>query len=192
MVSRTLRTGRVETKGISMPPNYPKPTVFCDCNHRQGCMDKPSFAFGHAPLSVSTWMPVDVIKLKQNTSFKPIEDFQKAMLNVLGHHFDRHEGYGEWCPTKKWKNEPEKLKQLCCRNKDRNRKTYLQIQTIRAPFFTVEKPEEMRHSHDTNKCENIMKVITKYHPKNMMFYETCIAKAHILAAIGKDSIGLLG
>jgi hypothetical protein len=52
--------------------------------------------------------------------------------------------------------------------------------------------QEMRHSHDTNKCKNIMKVTTKYHPKDMMFYETCTAKAHILAAIGKDSIGLLG
>jgi hypothetical protein len=52
--------------------------------------------------------------------------------------------------------------------------------------------EEMRHSYDMNKCENIMKVITKYHPKDMMFYETCISKARILAAIGKYSIGLLG
>jgi hypothetical protein len=50
----------------------------------------------------------------------------------------------------------------------------------------------MRQSYDTNKCENVMKVITKYHPKDMMFYETCIAKARILAAIGKDLIGLLG
>jgi hypothetical protein len=49
----------------------------------------------------------------------------------------------------------------------------------------------MRHPYDTNKCKNIMKVITKYHPKDMMFYETCIAKARILAAIGKDSVGIL-
>jgi hypothetical protein len=50
----------------------------------------------------------------------------------------------------------------------------------------------MRHSYNMNKCENIMKVITKYHPKDMMFYETCIVKACILAAIGKDLIELLG
>jgi hypothetical protein len=87
------------------------------------------------------------------------------MLNVVGHHFDRHEGCGEWCPTKKWKDEPEQLEKLCYRDKNRDRKTYLQIIAIQGPFFTVKKLEEMRHSYNTNKCENIMKVITKYHPK---------------------------
>jgi hypothetical protein len=114
------------------------------------------------------------------------------MLNVVEHHFDIHDGCREWCPTKKWKDEPEKLEKLCYQDKDRDRKTYLQIVAIRAPFFTVEKLEKMRHPYDTNKCEKIMKVITKYHPNDMMFYETCIAKARILAAIGKDSFGLLG
>jgi hypothetical protein len=46
MVSRTLKTGRVETKG-AMPPNYPPPTVFCDCNHRTRCWERPSFALAH-------------------------------------------------------------------------------------------------------------------------------------------------
>jgi hypothetical protein len=115
MVSRTLKTGRVETKG-AMPPNYPKPTGFCDCNHQQRYMDKPSFALAHAALFVSTWTPVDGIKLKiisfalQQNQRKSIEVFRKAMLNVLEHHFDKHEGCREWCPTKKWKHKPGKKK----------------------------------------------------------------------------------
>jgi hypothetical protein len=72
-------------------------------------MDRPPFALAHGgPLSVSTWTPIDTIKLKKNTSFalqqnrrNPIGDFQKAMLNVVEYRFDKHERCGEWCPMKK-------------------------------------------------------------------------------------------
>jgi hypothetical protein len=128
----------------------------------------------YAPLRTSTWTTADATQLKKNTSFavkqnrhKPIEEFQANMYNVLKHHFNRHGNCGEWCPTKKWKNNPAMLAKLCYRDKGQDMTTNLQLRKIRDPFFTLKKLEELRHPHDTHKCENVMKVITKFHPKDI-------------------------
>jgi hypothetical protein len=65
------------------------------------------------------------------------------------------------------------------------------VREIRDPFFTVESMKELWHdSHDTNKCENIMKVITEFHPKDVERFGTICCKGRIYGAITKDSIGL--
>ena len=112
------------------------------------------------------------------------------MCNVLEHHFDRHENCGPWCPKIKWRDEPEQLEKLCYRDKDKDKSTYLQLRKIRDPFFTLEKLEELRHGHDTNKCENMMRVIMKFHPKDMRLYDTVCCRARIYTAVAKDSIGM--
>jgi hypothetical protein len=133
MVSRTLKTGRVETKG-AMPPNYPKPTVFLRLQppaemHGQTDVCFSSRSTFHFDLEADRR-----IKFKKKYIFCTPTKSQKTHQRLpngcvelfLEHHFDRHEGCGEWCPMKQWKNEPEKLEKLCYRDKDRDRKTYLQ------------------------------------------------------------------
>jgi hypothetical protein len=134
---------------------------------------------------------------KKNTAFaykqnrhRPILERQAEMENVLEHHFGRHEKCGPWCPTKKWAGNQEMLEKLCYRDKDKDIATYLQLREIQDPFFTLESMEELWHSHDTNKCENIMEVITKFHPKDVELFGTICCKGRIYGAITKDSIGL--
>jgi hypothetical protein len=96
MVHRTLRTGRVETKG-ALPEDYPKtPTDLADTNHRLKCLSSQDWGLAYAPLQTATWTTADAAKLKKNTSFtvkqnrhKPVEEFQKDMYQVLKHHFNR-------------------------------------------------------------------------------------------------------
>jgi hypothetical protein len=141
---------------------------------------------------------VDATKFYKKTAFaykqnrhKPILELKAAMENVLEHHFGRHNKCGPWCPTKKWAGNQEMLDKLCYRDKDKDSMvTYLQLRDIRDPFFTLETIKELSHPYDTNKCENIMKVITKFHPKDTEFYGTICGKRRIFAVITKDSIGL--
>jgi hypothetical protein len=82
------------------------------------------------------------------------------------------------------------LAKLCYRGKDRDMTTYLQLRKIRDPFFTLKKLEELRHPHDPNKCENVMKIITKFHPKDIQLYNTICCKGQIFGSISKDSGGM--
>jgi hypothetical protein len=136
-------------------------------------------------------------KIEKNTAFcvrqnrnKPLLELQERLQNVLEHHFDRHDKCGKWCPAIKYKDDPEKLAKLCYRDKDKDMATYLRIKKIRAPFLTLEKLEELRHPHDTNKCEAIMRAITRFHPKDLQLCATICAKGRIYAAVSKDSVGM--
>jgi hypothetical protein len=49
----------------------------------------------------------------------------------------------------------------------------------------------MRHPHDTNKCKDIMKVLTKFHPKDIQLYSSICCKGRgVHATISKDFIGM--
>jgi hypothetical protein len=54
----------------------------------------------------------------------------------------------------------------------------------------LEKLEELRHPHNTNKCKNVMKIITKFHPKDIQLYNTICCKGQIFRALTKDSVGM--
>jgi hypothetical protein len=59
MVHRTLKTGRVETKG-ALPEDYPKtPTNLADTNHRIKCLSAPDWGSAYDPLGISTWTTAD-------------------------------------------------------------------------------------------------------------------------------------
>jgi hypothetical protein len=87
-------------------------------------------------------------------------------------------------------NNPEILVKLCYRDKDRDMATYLQLRKNRDPFFTLGKLEELRHPHATNTCENFMKIITKFHPKDIQLYNTICCKGRTFGVLLKDSVGM--
>jgi hypothetical protein len=103
-----------------LPPEHPGVKCLYDMNHRLRCLSSKEYALAYAALKVSTLNSVDVMRLKQNTRYAimqningSVHELQKAVENVLEHHFGAHSGCGAWCPAIRWKDDPEKRKTLC-------------------------------------------------------------------------------
>jgi hypothetical protein len=121
-----------------------------------------------------------------------VHELQKAVLNVLEHHFGEHSGCGAWCPAVRWKDDPEKRESLVYCNKAKDRILYDQLEATRAPFLTLDRLQEMMSKFNTaQKNENTMMVITGTVPKTTFFAATICGKGRTYLAVDHDSTGTI-
>jgi hypothetical protein len=89
-----------------------------------------------------------------------VHELQKAVKNVPEHHFGVRSGCGAWCPAIRWKDGPEKRKNLVYRDRTKDRILYEQLEATFAPFLTLDRLKETMSKFNPHKKGNTMKVIT--------------------------------
>ena len=108
---------------------------------------------------------------------------------VFFHHFDIHDTCGDWCRSLKYKDDPEELKKLYYRSKEKDSLLYQQLFEIWEVYCTDEALKEVHHEWHTNKCESMNQFITKFIRKSTYLCRTIVGKGRTYLAVGIDSIG---
>ena len=183
-----------------LPRNHPKITWKTDPGHRLRTIANSVFKLSKQRLSLSKVHRVDAIRLKRNTNYavkqnlhEDFPTFKKRLLNVVEHHFGNHSECGPWCPAVAYKDDPEKLATLVYREKESEEglKMYNQVIKARSKYMTDSKIREMHHTTNTQKCESLMAIITKYCPKGKYLWQTIATMARTHVAVAANSEGLL-
>lgn len=63
------------------------------------------------------------------------DEFTKAVVAVLEHHFDNHEHCSNWCQARKGMQEEVRDSRLCFRCKIRNKELYLFLKKHQEDFM---------------------------------------------------------
>ena len=140
---------------------------------------------------------VDAARMKRNMALavrayrlSGFSYFQVQAVAVLEHHFGDHSLCDpSWCPYHRYLNNPKKLAQLKYRNKKDHLPLYIQMKELHDKYVSDEWLPQIWHMWNTNKNENVNKLITKFVPKTTYLCQTIVAKLRIYVAIGIDSIG---
>jgi hypothetical protein len=155
-----------------LPPAHPGVKFLHGMNHCLRCLSRKEYALAYEALKGVNVKFCGCNLPEQNTRYAimqningSVHELQKAVENVLEHHFGVHSSCGAWCPAIRWKDNPEKRKNLVYRDKAKDRILYEQLEATRAPFLTLDRLQEMMSKFNTQKNENTMKVITGTIPK---------------------------
>jgi hypothetical protein len=108
---------------------------------------------------------------------------------VFFHHFGIHDTCGDWCRSLKYKDNPEELKKLFYRCKEKDSLLYQQLFDIWEVYCTDDALKEVHHEWHTNKCESMNQFISKFVRKSTYLCRTIVGKGRTYLAVSLDSIG---
>jgi hypothetical protein len=189
----TKKSKRKKTD-VGVLPYENGPVVhLADPNHRVKSFGNKIYEYVNMGVKKSECEKSDAERLKRNLSFcirtnvqKTFDEFKTAMNAVLEHHFDCHEYCdAEWCAH--LREDDGKKRYYRCKKK--NKKLYEQLRTVTEKFFTDERLKEIYHKFNTNKCENLMSIVTSYCPKTRHYSGTINGKGRICLGVTVDSLG---
>ena len=120
------------------------------------------------------------------------EEFVRAVLAVLEHHFNNHEHCGDWCKSaREEQGTEEEMRErgLRFRCKEKDAKLYDFMKTHHESFMEEAKLRQLWHQYDTNLVEAFNKFLTKFLRKDKTWCQTIENKARCMVAVGLQSIG---
>jgi hypothetical protein len=184
-----------EDKG-QLPLSHPEITRLADHNHRNRCMAGKCYNLAYAKKSKSKCTTTDAERLKRNMTYalhqyksEDYDTFKTMIWAVFFHHFNIHDTCGDWCRSLKHKDDPEELKKLYYRSKEKDSLLYEQLKEIWEVYCTDDALKEVHHEWHTNKCESMNQFITKFVRKSTYLCRTIVGKGRTFLAVGIDSIG---
>ena len=119
------------------------------------------------------------------------EEFKKAALAVLEHHFDNHEHCGDWCKAGEGTEEESDENKLRFRCKTKDSKLHLFMKKHHEQFMEDVKLRQLFHQWDANAVEAFNKFLTKFLPKDRTHCKTNEneRRSLLVAALQPQSIG---
>jgi hypothetical protein len=139
---------------------------------------------------------VDAERLKRNfrycvRQYSQLEfnEFKTKFPAILEHHFNNHEGCGEWCPVRRNEKEGRETNHLRYRDKVKDVAMYDCLKKILDKYTTDDVLRDIHHNANTNVCEGANFFITKFIPKHKQFCRTIANEARVNLAITILSIG---
>jgi hypothetical protein len=141
---------------------------------------------------------VDIIRLTRNFAYMsrqlkdtPKDKWLNAGKAVVDHHFDKHDGCGDFCRRKKELAEdtPEITKKKVYRSIEKEPELYSLVCEILADYITMEKLEEIGHGYHTNVNESFNNLVAWIAPKNKVYSGSGSLRARIAMAIGIKLVG---
>lgn len=172
-----------------------------DVNHRVRIFKRGLYVLKNKKLQESICCKADCERIARNYAYcllqnvgKPIEQLQEAMKATVEHHFDNHEYCStEWCRRKRLiekKHDGETVaSDSHYRCKEKHQELYVQINEVMEWHLSKEALVQLNHKWNTNKCESLMGLITRYLPKVRNYCKTICGSGRLGIAIGVDSVG---
>jgi hypothetical protein len=118
------------------------------------------------------------------------EQFKKAVVAVLEHHFDNHDYCADWCKARKGTENEVRESGLLFRCKICNKaELYLFLKKHHDDFMVDMKLRQLFHQYDTNNVEGFNNFLTKFLPKDRTYCQTIENKARSMLAIGLQLVG---
>jgi len=117
------------------------------------------------------------------------EEFVRAVLAVLEHHFNNHVHCGDWCKAGEGTEAELSERRQRFRCKEKDAKLYEFMKKHHDSFMEETKLRQLWHEYDTNLVEAFNKFLTKFLRKDKTWCQTIENKARCMVAVGLQSIG---
>ena len=182
-----------------LPLPHPEVEFLADHGHRNRTYSSKNFSEANKPKKSGCGMTkVDAERMKRRMSYTlklhtggTYEEFKKAIMAVLEHHFNEHKYCSDWCPSSGNKNSGVDVHKIRLRfqSKDSNKDMYEFMKKHHEEFMQEDKLKQLYHLYDTQKVEGFNKLLTKLLHKDKTYCQTIENKAHIHLAVGLQSVG---
>jgi hypothetical protein len=178
----------------------PEPEFLADPAHRKKTFRNKLYAHKSKAKKAkeNALHDVDIIRLTRNFAYMsrqlkdtPKDKWPSAGKAVVDHHFDKHDGCGDFCRRKKELAEGslQDGKQKVYRSIEKEPELYSLVCAILADYITMEKLEEIGHGFHTNVNESFNNLVAWIAPKNKVYSGSGSLVARIAIAIGMKLAG---
>lgn len=145
-----------------------------------------------------TMIRMDTTRIAKNfgymaRSLKTMEpdEHVPAALAALDHHFDMHDGCGDWCRRKDETPEQRLASKRYYRDATKDKALFVKLQEMMSRFVTKERLTEIAHGMDTNANESFNNTVSWLAPKNKVHCGSRSLNNRMSMAMGITSVGVL-